>query len=191
MASAMSQTATNGNNKQHFKLKVCLVGNPAVGKTSLVRRYVLNSFDDRYLTTLGTKVSKKEMDFTNGNGGPVHVDIMIWDIMGQPGFRELLKDAYFYEAKGVLAVADFTRKETLEDLAKWIKAVEGVAGKVPVVVAINKTDLVEQAQFDADAARAMAESFDAKLFLTSAKSGVHVEDAFRELGTRILERRAH
>lgn len=191
MASAMSPTATNGAQKQHFKVKVCLVGNPAVGKTSLVRRYVMNSFDDRYLTTLGTKVSKKEIEVTNGNGGPVQVDLMIWDIMGQPGFRELLKDAYFYEAKGVLAVCDLTRKDTLDDLEKWIKAVEGVTGKVPIVVAVNKADLSGSAQFDMDAASAVAESLGAKLFFTSAKEGTAVEDAFHELGAKILASRAH
>ena len=58
--------------------------------------------------------------------------------MGQPGFREMLKDAYFFDAKGILAVADLTRKDTLEDLANFIKAVEGVPGKVPIIVAVNK-----------------------------------------------------
>ena len=137
-ATVPEETTTRA--RKHFKAKVCLVGNPAVGKTSLVRRYVLDAFDDRYLTTVGTKVSKKPVRVTDPSQDlDADVDLMIWDIMGQPGFREMLKDAYFFDAKGVLAVADLTRKDTLEDLRNWIKAVEGVTGKVPVIAEVRKT----------------------------------------------------
>ena len=173
--------------RKHFKAKICLVGNPAVGKTSLVRRYVMNSFDDKYLTTVGTKVSKKPVRVVDPSQElDADIDLMIWDIMGQPGFREMLKDAYFFDAKGVLAVADVTRKDTLEDLKNWIKAVEGVTGKVPIVVAVNKSDLTEQAQFTTAEAVQAAEGLGADLFLTSAKHGTNVEEAFRRLGARVV-----
>ncbi len=173
--------------RKHFKAKVCLVGNPAVGKTSLVRRYVLNAFDDRYLTTVGTKVSKKPVRVTDPSKDmDADIDLMIWDIMGQPGFREMLKDAYFFDAKGVLAVADLTRKDTLEDLKNWIKAVEGVSGKVPIIVAVNKADLPEQAQFTTAEAVQAAEGLGADVFLTSAKTGSNVEEVFRRLGARVV-----
>ncbi len=173
--------------RKHFKAKVCLVGNPAVGKTSLVRRYVMNSFDDRYLTTIGTKVSKKPIRVTDPSKDlDADIDLMIWDIMGQPGFREMLKDAYFYDAKGVLAVADLTRKDTLEDLRNWIRAVEGVTGQVPVIVAVNKSDLPDQAQYTTAEAVQAAEALGADVFLTSAKTGANVEEVFRRLGARVV-----
>jgi len=173
--------------RKHFKAKVCLVGNPAVGKTSLVRRYVMNSFDDRYLTTVGTKVSKKPVRVVDPSAElDADIDLMIWDIMGQPGFREMLKDAYFFDAKGVLAVADLTRKDTLEDLKNWIKAVEGVTGKVPIVVAINKADLTAEAGYSTAEAVQAAEVLGADVFLTSAKTGSNVEEAFRRLGARVV-----
>jgi small GTP-binding protein len=184
------ETATSS--RKHYKAKVCLVGNPAVGKTSLVRRYVLNDFDDRYLNTVGTKVTKKPIRVVDPSHGlDADIDLMIWDIMGQPGFREMLKDAYFFDAKGVLAVADLTRKETLGDLQNWIHAVEGVTGKVPIVVAVNKADLDGQTQFTTAEAVQAAEVLGADVFLTSAKIGSNVEEAFRRLGARVVRNAAH
>ncbi len=184
-ATVPEESATRA--RKHFKAKVCLVGNPAVGKTSLVRRYVLDAFDDRYLTTVGTKVSKKPVRVVDPSKDmDADIDLMIWDIMGQPGFREMLKDAYFFDAKGVLAVADLTRKDTLEDLKNWIKAVEGVTGKVPIVVAINKADLTTEAGYSTAQAVQAAEVLGADVFLTSAKTGSNVEEAFRRLGARVV-----
>src|SRR3972149_3160064 len=132
---------------KHLKSKICLVGEKAVGKTSLIRRDVRKMFDDHYITTIGTKVSKKEVRvFRPEQDLLVDVDMTIWDIMGEKGFRELLKDAYFYGANGILAVADLTRKRTLDALDDWIDGVEQVVGKVPILIAVNKSDLVSDAQ---------------------------------------------
>src|SRR5256884_8127756 len=101
---------------QRIKTKVCLVGEAAVGKTSLIRRFVQDDFDDRYITTLGAKVSKREIVFDMPNRKQIQMDITIWDIMGEKGFRDLLKEAFFHGAKGVLAVADLTRRRELKNL---------------------------------------------------------------------------
>src|SRR3989442_7561439 len=114
---------------KRMKVKVCLVGEAAVGKTSLIRRFVLDNFDDKYIQTLGTKVSKKELTSSVPEGaGELKIDMTIWDIMGQKGFRELLKEAYFYGARGILAVRDVTRPKTLDDLDDWIERVYIVNG---------------------------------------------------------------
>lgn len=168
---------------KHLKSKICLVGEKAVGKTSLIRRYVLNMFDDRYITTIGTKVSKKEVRIVDpGRDLAVQVDISVWDIMGEKGFRELLKDAYFYGANAILAVADMTRDRTLDDLDDWIDNVFRVAGRIPVVVAVNKADLDSEAKFDEKDVAQFAEAFGSKFLYTSAKTGLGVEEAFRILG---------
>ena len=168
---------------KHLKSKVCLVGEKAVGKTSLIRRFVLNMFDDRYITTIGTKVSKKEVRIVDTERDlVVEVDMTIWDIMGEKGFRELLKDAYFYGATAVLAMADVTRKRTLEDLDDWIDGVFRVVGRIPVLVVVNKADLSGQAQFDEKEVAQFAQAFDSKFLYTSAKTGQGVEQAFRILG---------
>src|SRR5256885_14767503 len=93
---------------KHVKAKVCLVGDVAVGKTSLIRRFVQDEFDDRYIATVGTKVTKKTVD-VSWKGAPAMLDMMVWDIMGEKGFRELLREAYFHGTPGVRGVGEQTR----------------------------------------------------------------------------------
>lgn len=170
-----------------MKVKICLIGEHAVGKTSLIRRYVLNEFDDRYITTLGAKVSKKEFDLMLDDSGPIHLDMTIWDIMGSKGFRELLREAYFHGAQGVLAVCDVTRAETLSDLDAWVESVFRTINEIPVVFAINKSDLPNHA-FSEKEVRQATEAFDAKFFNTSAKTGENVEKGFNELAKLVLNK---
>src|SRR2546427_11565351 len=99
---------------KRMKVKVCLIGEAAVGKTSLIRRLVLDNFDDKYIQTLGTKVSKKELASPSPDGtGDLKIDMTNWEIMGQKGFRQLLQQAYFYGARAILAVCDVTPRTTL------------------------------------------------------------------------------
>jgi len=169
---------------EKMKVKICLVGEGAVGKTCLIRRFIHDQFDDRYISTLGAKVSKKEI-IVDGENGSVSVDMTIWDIMGEKGFRELLKEAYFHGAQGVLAVCDVTRRETLDDLEEWVAAVVKVTGKVPVEFLANKADLKdEQVVQEPDLAKA-AGAHDAPFLFTSAKTGENVETAFAELAKLI------
>jgi small GTP-binding protein len=118
----------------------------------------------------------------------VNVDMAIWDIMGQVGFREITKDAYFFGASGVLSVIDLTRRDTLDGLEDWIRAVESVAGKVPVVLAVNKKDLANEAAYTPEDIQAVAGRIGCPSLLTSAKTGENVEVVFRALSARIAQR---
>jgi len=169
---------------RHLKMKICLVGEVSVGKTSLIRRFVLDDFDDKYIQTLGTKVSKKEVVVPGTDGG-VTVDMTVWDIMGQKGFRELLRDAYFYGAKGVMAVCDVTRRSTLDDLDDWIEGVYSVTGQIPIQFLVNKIDLKARAVIDDAMLREATKAYDAPFVFTSAKTGENVEAAFQALARRI------
>ena len=156
--------------RQKMKVKICLVGEGAVGKTCLIRRFIQDQFDDRYISTLGAKVSKKEIKVDGPNGG-MDVDMTIWDIMGEKGFRDLLKEAYFHGAQGVLAICDVSRKETLDDLDEWVAAVVKVTGNVPIEFLANKADLKDQMAVSEADVRAAAESHGAPWLYTSAKTG--------------------
>ncbi len=171
-----------------LKSKICLVGDSGVGKSSLIRRYVLNAFDEAYAMTLGTHVSKKTVDIDL----PVqdlraHMDLLIWDIMGQKGFRELLKDAYFYGARGILAVADVTRRATLFGLDDWIEGIESISGEIPIFIVANKSDLGEESEVEEREIAEVAEAYASGFLRTSAKTGDNVEEAFRRLGARVAE----
>ena len=175
---------------KRMKVKVCLIGEAAVGKTSLIRRFVLDNFDDKYIQTLGTKVSKKELTSPSPDGSAeLKIDMTIWDIMGQKGFRELLKEAYFYGARGILAVCDVTRRKTLDDLDDWIEGVYSVTGKIPIEFLGNKMDLKDQLQITEDEMVQAARAYDSPFRFTSAKAGVNVETAFQSLAERVAKER--
>lgn len=172
---------------RHWKRKVCLVGEGAVGKTSLIRRFVVDKYDDRYIATLGTKVTKKAVELGPPETvQPMRVELMIWDVMGQPRFRELLQDAYFEGAAGILAVADITRQETFDALAEWLDRVERVTAGVPVILAVNKADLRADPRLG-DVSR-LGRAYGADFLLTSAKTGANVDAVFRRVASRIVNR---
>jgi small GTP-binding protein len=177
-----------GHRRDRLKAKICLVGDGPVGKTSLVRRYVLNMYDDLYIATIGTKVCRKEVLVTYTAHRPMTVDLVIWDIMGEDRIRDVLGDAYFRGASGVLAVCDTTRRRSLERLEVWMKAVESVAGEVPTLVALNKTDLEDSAEFGEAEAGQVAEALGGEALATSAKTGENVEEAFRLLAGSVVAR---
>jgi len=120
--------------QRHLKAKICLVGEAAVGKTSLIRRFVQSQFSDDYLTTIGVKVSKKRLDVrVPEEEQPALLEVAVWDVMGQPQFRELLQEAYFAGVSNCGAVAAAVVAMTSEAAAavrakRCMKGPESCAG---------------------------------------------------------------
>lgn len=169
-----------GRNDVDLTLKLCLAGDYRVGKTSLVRRFVTDAFDEGYVSTLGAKVASRKfaIEDPDAHGAPIRVGASIWDIMGNVGFREMLKDAYFFNARGVLLVADATRPSTLQSLESWYNAVVSIAGNVPAVVLLSKADLAgERKVGDEDVDRVCA-PLGWPWLRASARTGENVERAF-------------
>ena len=164
--------------KRKFIRKICLLGDGGVGKTSLVRRYVLDKFSDEYIKTFGTKVSKKVLDL-----GEVELTLMIWDVLGQKA--STLHEAYYKGAYGALLVCDLTREETVLSLERWRDDLYQVIGEKPLILVANKNDLEQVVTRDvlAEVSESLGEDFT----ITSAKSGDGVDDAFHELGRKIME----
>ncbi len=169
------------------KMKLCLAGEAAVGKTSLIRRFIYDEFDEKYTVTLGAKVMKNTTTVDKPGGkGKIEVDMAIWDIMGEKFLRELLREAYFYGAQGILAVCDVTRAETLVDLEEWKAAIEKVAGEVPILILANKIDLKDEVVIDEKGLQAFCEEWKCPYLFTSAKTGDNVEQAFHDIAKAVL-----
>jgi small GTP-binding protein len=164
--------------ERRFKLKVCLVGEEAVGKTSLIRRFVTQQFDAAYLQTIGTLVTKRDVVLPDPDGGRARVTLLLWDIMGRRDFMQLFREAYFAGARAVIAVFDVARPETGDALDPWIRGVCDVVGAVPVVVLANKVDLLGEARRAADPWEDVGARYEAEVLPTSAKTGDNVERAF-------------
>jgi GTPase SAR1 family protein len=180
-----ARDSAGGAGPLKMNAKLCLVGESAVGKTSLVRRFVLDVYGDAYVRTIGTKVTRKEIVVFPPDGLAVNVNLVIWDIMADEGFRDILQDAYFTGARGVLAVADVTRGTTLPALASWIDVARGLAGHVPVLIAGNKSDAAGGAELGPGDLEDFAASVGGSWVPTSAKTGDNVEGAFRRLAVSI------
>ncbi len=167
--------------------KVVLLGDPAVGKTSLIKKYVQDVFDDRYLNTIGAKVMKKNLGVHNhGTGEIVDLKLILWDIAGQESFATV-KKAYYKGASGALLVCDSTRKETMEHVHHWIENLFDVSGVIPLIIIVNKADLEKDAAFTPDEVRKEFQPYEAPVFTTSAKTGYNVEMVFHELGKGMTE----
>jgi small GTP-binding protein len=164
-----------------IKKKICLVGAFAVGKTSLVQRYVHSLFSDKYLTTVGVKVDKKTLDL----GGGTIVELIIWDLYGEDNFQTV-RMSYLKGASGCFYVADGTRPNTLAVALDLQARVEATIGKVPSIVALNKCDLAGRWEIRSPAEKQVSAK-GLPFFKTSAKSGEAVEMAFSTLARLMLE----
>jgi small GTP-binding protein len=163
--------------------KVCILGDFAVGKTSLVRRFVHQQFSARYLTTVGVKVDTKEVLIAPGRG----LKLAIWDLAGSDAADRLLL-RYVRGAAGSLLVPNVTRAETLDGCLRLHDALTDTLGPVPYLLLVNKQDLTDQREFDAAGARTRLT--DALDWLdTSALTGHGVEAVFATLVRGILDHR--
>ena len=170
---------------KEIKRKVILLGDGAVGKTSLIRRFVVDKFDDKYITTIGTKITVKELQITVDEE-VTYLKFQIWDILGQKGYTRLYNTS-FPGTSGVFLVADITRKKTLESLERyWIPEVQNIVGDVPFVILANKSDLINSAEFGEIELKEFASKYEAPFYLTSAKTGGNVNKAFYVLGKRMV-----
>ena len=173
---------------RHMKAKLALMGEGGVGKTSLIRRFVLNEYQDTYLHTVGTRVSKVELTVPHGADTEVQMDMSIFDIMGQRGFKDLVKETYYHGAQALMGVCDLTRKDSLYALNEWIPSALEIAGDVPVYLVVNKKDLEERRAITEEEIRHVAEPFAAPIVYASARTGTFVEDAFNALAIEIVDR---
>lgn len=166
---------------QVVQRKICLLGDFAIGKTSLVRRFVFNLFDERYLTTIGVNITKKEVVL-----GPNRImNFVIWDLASSDIY-ENLRSHYLHGIAGALLVCDLTRPETIEKLrTTYLDQLYRNSAKAFIIVVGNKIDLVKPDAESITMVKALAEELSTPCQFTSAKTGDNVENTFRLLATEL------
>jgi small GTP-binding protein len=167
-----------------FSKKVCLLGDFAVGKTSLVRRFVYNLFNDKYISTIGVKVSRKTVAVPR-DGEVVELTMMLWDLAGSEEFNQV-RASYLRGAAGAVLVCDLTRPETLDSLRAYADDLLSVSPGAQLMLATNKRDLADQQQLTPAQIETVAADLNAPHYLTSAKTGDEVETLFRHLGQLLV-----
>ena len=172
----------------NLTFKTCFLGDSGVGKTSLIRRFVFNEFDDSYLRTMGTKVSKKTVTIDMPDEDKrFNITFMVWDIMGDIHFRGLLHHSYIFGAKGAFLVYDVTRSDTLEGLTDWVDSlIRESEANIPILFIANKVDLTNGQKIDNASTEKLAQTYNTPWLLTSAKTGENVEKAFEILGKKMI-----
>jgi small GTP-binding protein len=164
--------------------KICMLGDPSVGKTSLVRRFVLDVFDDKYIPSIGMKVTKKHIVLKKDS---LDLTLMIWDILGSKTTR--FDSVYYKGVKGAILVSDVTRENTMDNLSKWISGLFEITGEVPVITLVNKVDLKKTKKSFQKKMDKFCDDYGAKSHFTSAKTGENVEEAFLNLADRMVIRK--
>jgi small GTP-binding protein len=164
---------------QLIQKKICLLGDIAVGKTSLVRRYVEGSFDDRYLSTIGVKITSKLLTRQG-----YQLNLIIWDLAGGEEFPGHEKN-YLRGAAGALLVCDLSRPETIRVLSVYARKLIGINPTATVVVAANKVDLIENSSADKPDLEALCQALACRFLYTSAKTGKNVEEIIELLANEL------
>lgn len=156
--------------------KICVIGPPAVGKTSLVSRFVRNFFTDRYLSTIGVRIDRKQLAV-----GGQELSLVIWDLAGELELGPIAA-SYLRGASGCLLVLDGTRRASLDQALELRTAVRRIVGDVPLVVVVNKSDLERGWQVHPGDLAGL------DVLFTSAKSGEGVPEAFARLAEQVVQR---
>ncbi len=159
--------------------KVCMLGSFAVGKTSLVARFVRSIYSEKYHTTVGVKIDKKQVSVAGDL-----VNIILWDLYGEDEFQKVHL-SYLRGAAGFLLVIDGTRRETLDKAIMLQQRTQDHLGKIPFIAIFNKFDLKDQWEIEDPTINELKEKGWTVCY-SSAKTGLGVEEAFQALAEQML-----
>ncbi len=168
-----------------YNFKILLLGAPAVGKTSILYRFVKNKFSHDYITTIGINYLTKEINLDE----KYYAKLVIWDVAGQEKFK-FLRKSYYEGTNGALLIFDLTSLNSYEDLKQWLSEMfEIMHKKIPFIIIGNKLDLVKDINraIDLDNVKDFAENQDSIYIETSAKTGENIEEAFTKLTQLIIK----
>ena len=166
--------------------KIIVIGDPAVGKTSLLTNFCGEKFNYEYVPTVGVNITKEPVTIKDNMGKDITVNLMVWDIAGQPQFY-MLHRPYFNGADGMMLVYDITRSSSFSNINNWYSTSVkyGLSG-IPRILIGNKIDLKDERKIILPMAEHLSEKIDAPFFETSALTGENVESIFQKIAELTL-----
>ncbi|MFX0047905.1 MAG: Rab family GTPase [Candidatus Hermodarchaeota archaeon] len=170
--------------KTEMIYKVIVIGDPAVGKTSLLAKFAKNRFEEKYLPTIGVSILKEPIELEDKG---ITVTLMFWDIAGQPQFY-MLHRPYYNGADGMILVFDVSRSSTFSNVNNWYNSAVkyGLSG-VPRILIGNKVDLKEERKIIRPMAEHLSEKLNAPYFETSALTGENIKIVFQKIAESVYK----
>ena len=179
------QDMDSSNGSDGFKFRVVLLGEATVGKTSLLRRYTENIFEEEYKQTLGTTFATKDVEAKTEDGSSRSVKLAIWDMGGQSTYRELRRQ-YMKGSSAAIIVYDVTKPESFMAMNNWFESFREVCPDAPIFICANKIDLVDKRMVPQEPGLMLRDWFQSEYYETSAKDGTKVTDVFERCAEVIL-----
>ena len=167
-----------------YKFKIIIVGDPGVGKTSLILRFTNNAFRRTYIPTLGVHVSDKVFQVENSN-----VQLVLWDIAGQVKF-EMMRQQFYLGSDGIFLIFDLTKPQSFDSLSNWFHDVKKQLKNRPELIGFiigNKSDLMKERTIQPENANELASSLNLGYIETSALTGSNVENAFFNIANQLYK----
>ena len=161
-------------------VKLLLLGDSSVGKTSIIIKYISNKFMDTNIATLGVDYMDKTVDYNN-----LKVFLQIWDTSGEEKFRSITRN-FYRNADGLLVVFDLTCRESFNHVKNWINEAKEHKNDIKTILVGNKLDLEDEREVDKETALKFAEKNNLKYLETSAKNGKNINNSFKEMIALIL-----
>ena len=165
----------NSEQEAQIVLKLLLLGDSSVGKTSILLKYISNKFDDSSISTVGVDYMDKIIDYNK-----FKIKLQIWDTSGEEKFRTITKN-FYRNADGLLVVFDLTKKESYDHIRIWINEAKENNDKLKTILIGNKLDLKDERIVAIDVAKQFAEKNNLKYIETSAKDGTNINESFQAI----------
>ena len=172
-------------NLEVFEYKIILVGDPGVGKTSIMTKFVSNEFQNTYLSTIGVEFKSKEIHINNNTCAR----LKIWDTCGQEKFRAITRQ-YFKNSEGVFVVFDLTNKETTKKLDIWMKDIkDNIDNDYFIFLIGNKSDIKDRDLTIAEEAKQFAINKKINYYEVSAKTGSGIYNIFEKMASKLINKK--
>ena len=167
--------------KIKLSLKILLIGDSEVGKTSVLLKYTENIFPEDHISTIGVEYKDKFI-----KKGKYNIRLQIWDTAGQERFHSITKNIY-RNANGVLFIYDVTNKETFNNIKNWIKDLENFQNDIKSIIVGNKIDLEDKREVNKNDLEELSKKYNIPYLETSAKNNINIEECFDLIINEILK----